>query len=305
MPKQTSSQETGRIGERWFDSQLPPNWIAQFPREDVGIDRVVVICEPGSANGLEFRVQVKSSVRFQRRNDKLVVRGVKRSAVKYWVTGFTPTLVVAYETSLGMGYCAWANQILASKTELLQDAVGVCSLCIPTNMPVDESLWGRIRDQVGGISAALGRRLLLAGRVVPFLRALNQMSGALQGLYFAEAARPPEPNRTEAQREFMWELEVTCHRDVVRATLALEKEVLDCSVTIGGLKQYAEEYARRCRGFIPEFDRTITTEAKPCQCRVDPEGLANERRPLMNSIAGAIHELTHAAVRASRTQHAE
>jgi hypothetical protein len=95
MPKSSTPQETGRLGERWFVSKLPASWIFQPPHEDVGIDGVVVICEPGQCNGLEFRVQVKASAQFRRKEGRIVIPDVKHSAMQYWVTGFTPTLLVS------------------------------------------------------------------------------------------------------------------------------------------------------------------------------------------------------------------
>ena len=43
MPKQTSAQILGRLGERWFQSILPPEFVFTRPSEDFGIDGVVTI----------------------------------------------------------------------------------------------------------------------------------------------------------------------------------------------------------------------------------------------------------------------
>jgi hypothetical protein len=61
MIKLTRSQSLGNKGEQWFPAQLPEYWHFQKPTNDLGIDGVVVIAEQNSSNGIEFRVQIKSS----------------------------------------------------------------------------------------------------------------------------------------------------------------------------------------------------------------------------------------------------
>jgi len=119
MPNQNEAQLTGRQGEWWFVGQLPSTWILQSPLEDVGVDGVVVICDASALNGLEFRVQIKSSRKWRTEKDFIVLKNVKTTPLLYWVTGFTPTLMVLYETSTDRGFCAWANQLLFDKANLL------------------------------------------------------------------------------------------------------------------------------------------------------------------------------------------
>jgi Domain of unknown function (DUF4365) len=173
MPNQNQAQLTGRQGERWFIGQLPSSWIFQPPMEDIGIDGLVVICAPGNFNGLEFRVQIKSSRKWTVKDGSMVLRNIKSASLRYWVTGFTPTLLILYETSTDRGFCAWANQILADKTGLLSGEESEISLHVPMTSPVDEKAWERIGNEVAGLSAVLGRRISLAGSVTPFLRALH------------------------------------------------------------------------------------------------------------------------------------
>lgn len=301
MPKSTTPQETGRLGERWFISRLPLPWIFQPPHEDVGIDGVVVICESSQFNGLEFRVQVKASAQFRRKEDRIVIPDVKHSAMQYWVTGFTPTLLVAYEASSQTGWCAWANQVLAPIAEAVMTTDGVRSLEMPTRVRVDEGVWDTIRHQLGGLYAAIGRKLVVAQTVGPFLHALEELSSSLKHLYFAEAARPAESQRTEEQRALMHQLEATAYRDAVRAILTLNDELAGAGVPIEGLKEYAGEYSDRCSGFIRGFRELVATDG-PVNCQVIAEGFALERRPLMNSIAGVIQQLSQAGTRAYRAQ---
>ncbi len=299
MPRQSASQETGRTGERWFISQLPANWIFQPPLDDVGVDGVVVVCEPGPLNGAEFRVQIKSSAKWIVRNDTILLAGLKRSAVLYWVTGFTPTLIVAYETSSRRGFCAWANQLLASRTDDLGEEGGSITLEMPMRTPIDPAVWDAIRLEVSGISTALGRNLVIAERALPFLRALNELSGAAKALYFAHAATPKEPQRTSEQRALIAELEITCHCDAVRAVLALDRDLQSSGIALGGLQEYAAEYVKRCSAFISNFQQLVDAGDQRRKCDFFPEGLAQERLAMIHSIISAMHELTQGAVMAT------
>ena len=233
------------------------------------------------------------------RNDAIILKRIKGSSLRYWVTGFTPTLIVTYETSTNLGFCAWANQLVATKTEDLKDKNGLVTLEIPMRTKIDSSVWDQIRIQISGISAALGRSLLIAERSIPFLRAINELSGAVKGLYFAQAAESKEPERTEEQKELLSELEIMCHRDVVRSILALEKDLRLSGISIGGLTEYASEYTERCSTFIKEFKQLLHTDNQRINCTFAPEGLVQNRPAMMNSIVSAIHELTQGAVRAT------
>lgn len=99
------------------------------------------------------------------------------------------------------------DQILAPIASKVLEKDGVRSFELPTRMPINEFVWGLIREQLCGINATLWRNLVLAGTVTPFLNALEQLSDSLKHLYFVEAARPPESERTVEQRMTMHHLE--------------------------------------------------------------------------------------------------
>lgn len=104
MPYQSEAQIVGDQGENWFISQLPPGWILQPPKRDVGVDGVVVICDKTDLNGREFRVQIKASKTPTIRNSMVIIPGVKRSTVEYWFLSPLPTLLVAYDATQNHGF---------------------------------------------------------------------------------------------------------------------------------------------------------------------------------------------------------
>ena len=101
--QQSEAQALGRKGECWFQNQLPKHWIFQRPSEDIGIDGVVVIAEPGELNGAEFRVQVKSSRKWPVQEDRLLLRA-RRASVQQWIAGLSPGMLVLYEEDTDMGF---------------------------------------------------------------------------------------------------------------------------------------------------------------------------------------------------------
>jgi hypothetical protein len=92
MLVQNKAQQIGRAGVRWFaqrptTQQLPTNWIIQPPHEDVGINGVVVISENSPSNGLEFRVQIKSSLSWNSSADSISLRVKGHGVTGHGVTG--------------------------------------------------------------------------------------------------------------------------------------------------------------------------------------------------------------------------
>jgi hypothetical protein len=76
MIKQTTSQITGRSGERWFQSILPKEWIFQKPKEVIGLDGKVIIGTDKGVGGFEFAVLIKSSQSWKTSKDKIFVDGI-------------------------------------------------------------------------------------------------------------------------------------------------------------------------------------------------------------------------------------
>src|ERR1035437_4363722 len=106
MIKQTNAQALGVKGEQWFAAQLPKLWIPQKPTYDLGVDLSVVITEQNEFNGLEFRVQIKSSAMWKREGEAIVLGGIKRATARSWAAGVSPTLLAFYDESLNGGFCA-------------------------------------------------------------------------------------------------------------------------------------------------------------------------------------------------------
>jgi len=161
MLLQIQAQQIGRAGKRWFAQQLPTNWIFQPPHEDVGIDGVVVISEDSPSNGLEFRVQIKSSFNWATSEDAVSLR-VKKNSLIYWLTGFTPTLLILYDARNHAGYCSWVNQLIFDDISTLERNTKTVTLQIPIFQRIDTTTWSRISLQLAALNRRIARRVTVS-----------------------------------------------------------------------------------------------------------------------------------------------
>jgi Domain of unknown function (DUF4365) len=145
MPNQTQSNIIGRIGERWFQNQLPSEWIFQAPSADVGVDGLVVILDKGELNGIEFRVQIKSSSAFTQTQDYIIIKGIKKTTLFYWLHNPTPTLLVAYDTNNKIGHCYWIGDIFFEQLRNQSIDKKIFSFKLPKKIPVDKNCWDLIK----------------------------------------------------------------------------------------------------------------------------------------------------------------
>jgi hypothetical protein len=239
MPKQTRSQTIGREGEKWFEAQLPPSWIPQRPTEDVGVDVLVVICEDNALNGLEFRVQIKSTSTWRIRDQHILLPFARHSLIDL-IQGFTPALLVTYESSTKRGFCFWMNQIVGKDFSLLNPRRKSVTLSIPMTRPVAGDLWPRLGQEVRGLSAAVGRRVALAGRSFRILTFVHAMSEALRNFDFVAHHWAASGENSDEQAAVLHALEVSSHRDVVRAIGELRASLPPEFNPIVGLDDFAE-----------------------------------------------------------------
>ncbi|MBI2920100.1 MAG: DUF4365 domain-containing protein [Planctomycetes bacterium] len=300
MPKQTRSQTIGREGEKWFEAQLPPSWIPQRPTEDVGVDALVVICEDNALNGLEFRVQIKSTSTWRIRDQHILLSFARHSLIDL-IQGFTPALLVTYESSTRRGFCFWMNQIVGKDLSLLNPRRKSVTLSIPMTRPVAGELWPRLGQEVRGLSAAVGRRVALAGRSFPILAFVHAMSEALRNFDFVAHHWSASDETSDEQAAVLHALEVSSHRDVVRAIVELSASLPPGFNPIVGLDDFAEGWIQTCESFVPGFRDLVNNHDpdlsdKVLSVRVDHDRMAAKRIGLIRSILDAQVQITKLGV---------
>lgn len=292
MPKQTRSQALGREGERWFSSALPSNWLLQPPLEDIGVDGVVVICENGPLNGMEFRVQVKASRSWAITSDALAIRRLQRDAVLYWLTGFTPTLLVVYDAVAGRGYCDWVNRLAAPHQRLLRGRGKSLTFHIPLTRQITPEIWTIVGHELRALNGMVSRRVISAGKALPLLRVLHAMSEALHGLDFAANATKDGRRPQGDDLTILWQLELSCHRDVILALQALDGDMMEAGYQLEGLSHFIAEYIEKFATIVPSFASILANPDLLQNVQVDVAALSRRREGFMRSIVHAMRQLT-------------
>lgn len=254
MIKQTNAQALGVKGEQWFAAQLPKHWIPQKPTYDLGVDLTVVISEQNEFNGLEFRVQIKSSATWKREGEAIVLGGIKRATARSWAAGVSPTLLAFYDESLHDGFCAWALDALPDIRDLIHGKSETVSIKAASPMQIGPECWIVIRNDLG---SAIRRHSdavktgTIANIVFPQIR---DISRCLQLLHVAEFN--PAPANIDQQMLLSLGQSVA-HRDIVLATLKILGELDSRCLFARQLRSTIESYKGRVSEFYSGFDDLV------------------------------------------------
>jgi len=193
--------DVGDKGEAWLFDALPPGWIWQPPRRDVGKDGLIVIRDRSELHNLEFSVQVKASRRPRVRRGHVVLAGVSRSSVQYWFASPLPTLVVAVDVSTRTAWYGWHLDLFDSPEQVYGTDNPTVVIRIPETNRLDDSGWKAIRADLLRHFRAL-HRALTADAVAPHVMAtLHNISRIAGNLIRLGGTAPPKPPLT--QREGM------------------------------------------------------------------------------------------------------
>ena len=295
MPKQTKSQAIGQEGERWFASQLPPSWIPQLPTLDVGVDMLVVICEDGPLNGLEFRVQIKSSESFKIDGKYIVLSGFKKTAFVDLVLGFTPALLALYEKKSRTGWCYWANQLLANNVGILSSSNKTLTLKVPMTRSIDPSLWPQLGNEVKGIMAAVGRRIAVSELTLPLLEATHSL---MQSLHLIDLCAHGKGGSVSISE--LLEAEATANKEIVTTLLALDEWLHELKQPIIGVRETADKYVDACERFILNFSGFVKHSGPGFELKVAPELMAEHRVEAFRAVTQIVSKLSLLTLESAR-----
>lgn len=292
MPRLNDNQVTGIAGEKWFASVLPHRWIPQPPIRDIGVDFLVVICEEGSWNGLEFKVQVKSTKKWTICDSSVVISGIKVRALKDLLIGFTPALLVLHETSSGRGVCAWINQLLGKDLSILSTKRKTVTLRVPLARSIDTEIWKTLGQELHGLCAALGRRVIASERALPIIRFLHGMSDVLELFDFVAHTVKSEGPVTDDDRAFLAEAEVVCHSNVIHNVRRLEQALAGSPITIQGLSEFGKDYEHNCSQFISNFPSVVSNTASPKTVSVVVTEMQARREGFIRSVVSCMKQVS-------------
>lgn len=292
MPNQTTANKIGRKGQRWFNSQLPDDWIMQLPTEDIGIDGNIVICEKGELNGTEFRVQIKSSSKFTRRDNQCVMSGIKKSSFLYWITGFTPTLIVLYEDKTNKGYFYWINELACRQQELLYSTSKTITLHIPMCLEINNDGWQRIRKDLKYHRNLVSDIFRKAGDFKILMPILNEIHHSLRGLISTQTAIPKDGKWTQEQENLIHLLEVVSHRDFVVAMEKFYKFLEPESEGENYIKRVVGGYKEICKSFVQNFYDILIDLNENTALWLNPALMRMERHKLMGLMVSILCTIT-------------
>ena len=289
MPRQKKAQETGRLGERWFPQQLPANWIFQPPHEDVGVDGVVVICDDSPSNGLEFRVQIKSSELWKIQDQRIVVR-VKRESLLYWLAGFSPTLLVLYEAASNTGWCTWVNQVIAEDLSMLKGNTKTVALQVPVAHRLDASIWKPLSRQLHSLNLRIAKRIMVAGATLPVLEATRWL---MQSLHLIDlCANGRQEDSDDVPQAELVDAEITAHKEIVAALLKLDDDLRHAGASIIGIKDAAQRYSNDCTKFIVNFPEFVRHSGPGFTTQVDLKALIDFRPEAIRAVLQIVGKLS-------------
>lgn len=277
MAKQSSAQMIGRRGQRWFESQLPHNWLVQEPRnnDDASIDYTITVADGSKMSGLHFRVQVRTKLRTTVTDGHVTLGNVKRSALLDWLIGTTPTLLVLYDCERNCGYCEWANLLINKDFELVFGKSKTTTVRVPTIKCLPEA-WETIRDELVALHGMLIDTMQFSMLQHIVLFAIVQVTLAYQAVAFTYVVEPKADDRTEKQSTLLVKLEGDAHRGAVRTAIWLVKRLTEMGVATDGLGDWIENYKAACRTFITKFDEAVETHG-PTDVTIS-KSVMNERR---------------------------
>lgn len=294
MPRQSHAQALGNVGERWFAHQLPPTWIPQLPTKDVGVDALVVICDEGSLNGLEFRVQVKSASRWKVREDHILHKGFPRNSLLDLLRGFVPALLVFYEADSNTGYCFWLNQILARQPELLHGASKTVTIAMPMLRPIAPLIWPQLGAELRGVSNALGRRILNSGTLRAVLEATHTLTQSLYLIDLCANGRSDNEHMEDRVRA-----ELTAHKEIVTSLRSLHSCFAAQGTAISGLDTLAETYVSICSSFAPRFESYVNEPTEGRQFQVVLDLMQQHRPEAVRFVTQVLYRLTDLSLRSA------
>lgn len=269
MPYQSEAQITGDKGENWFATQLPPGWILQPPKRDVGVDGVVVICDKTDLNGREFRIQIKASNAPTINNSMIIIPGVKRSTIEYWFLSPLPTLLVAYDATQNLGFFRWHSDLYHEVRDVLdrQETQSV-SVFIPISNRLDQEGWTAIRNNLKWHYHNLSEALFASQNAKSLFPTIHNLAAAVRQLNSIDHQPIPEDKRTKEQEGILALMEMMQHRLVVSTLMQLLSELEQETEGARRLDAWIHSYGSKVSSVFPNFEKLTSWDHAPLDFEV-------------------------------------
>jgi Domain of unknown function (DUF4365) len=251
MRKQTRANVVGRQGERWFYAQIPSEWVIQRPQDDFGIDGIVSIGNARAVGPLEFGIQVKGSDSLKYSNGSVVISGVSREMVEYWNRKFLPTLLVAYDAKLDLGYADWFHEVV--DPEFLSGRRSYCALSISQSRKIDAGFWAYVESSAKEFSSRLASAFAFSNGTIPAITPFVVYLRNLCHVNLADALT--EDGRILYATGHAW-THVEVIREIDRRLATLDQT----NFLHSKLKSFRAYYFGKCGSIFHEFPKLLGSE---------------------------------------------
>src|ERR1700748_822347 len=108
-PKRPNTHILQTISEKFFEGQVPNEWICDKPTKDYGIDYKVEIAIDKQMTGLNFSVQLKSTQKSK--NSDHCNATLKQSTLNYYRARLEPTMLICYLNQDQEAFWVWLDDL--------------------------------------------------------------------------------------------------------------------------------------------------------------------------------------------------
>jgi len=108
-PNRNQNHALESASVRYVKFHLPKEWLFTKPSEDYGIDLVCEVVIDNEIRGYEFGIQLKSK-KTEKNKEDVIVKGLKRSSINYWLNSIKPIMLIAFVEDEGQAYWSWIKQ---------------------------------------------------------------------------------------------------------------------------------------------------------------------------------------------------
>lgn len=249
MRKQSQSQITGREGERWFASVLPPEWSIQRTFEDFGLDAIIAVGDKAHVTAYEFGVQIKSSSRFNRVGERVVVPQISRDMVLYWSRKFFPTLLVAYDVKNKIGYFDWVSNLI--EPDHIVSGRQNLFLHVPQVRVISPECWPIIKAELVQFHAEFSTALRATREILPVA---TEFAAMLRNLCVSDTA-----DRLAREGLVLYTMaQAWTHIEVVRRLDQLMPNIAPGTVAASNLMAFRDFYFQECDKIFVDFPKLCT-----------------------------------------------
>lgn len=295
MVQQSDAQILGREAETWFRSVLPREWIAEQPKEDIGLDFIVFIGDKTEVGKLEFGVQVKGSAnRPIVRDDIVSEAGITRGNVIFWASRLAPTLLVLYDDSKKQGYYGWIPKILPSAElrEFLASKRATITLKVPIGNRIEERAWKSIREAVTRQRDSISGAVFTINVTRALLEAINLVASSLRLLLIVQFDEPT--SRTQEHQMLLDLADTLSHAELIKALHNLSEKLEKNTPMSNFVMNAVLAYQKEVEVFTSGFEKVL--EGKDAAVLINPDLRKMARPRLVIMQLELIHALSQVKV---------